>query len=262
MPDRPVPPDLDLTYWQQVERLEALWADHLEKWPGPEKQSVTDRARPGDPPGSWRGEGDRFLSPEENAESDRLIALLREPEEMITKTLVQVQQDNLHGGRLEGIDHRLKGADRLKEKIADGLESEFSSSVADAAFEISDAVRYTFSFQRDDYVIGCEDVCDQLRDAGYRMTYSKNHWLADPQYKGINTRWETMTGARFELQLHTFESFHAKDELTHRSYGRLRSPDTSWDELPELEDYQRAVSRVIPEPRGIDGMHLGSERTP
>jgi hypothetical protein len=261
-PDRKRPPDLDLTYWQQVEHLEAIWADHREKWPEAEKQLATDRARPDDPPGSWRGEGDRYLSPEENAESDRLIGLLREPAEVTTKTLVQIQQDNIYGGRLEGIDHRVKGADRLKEKIADGLVSEFGSSVTDAVAGISDAVRYTFSFQRDDYVSGTEDVCHRLRDAGYRMTYGKDHWLADPQYKGINTRWETTNGGRFELQFHTFESFHAKENLTHRSYDRLRSPDTSWDELPELEAYQRAVSGAIPQPRGIDGMRLGSERTP
>ena len=44
------------------------------------------------------------------------------------------------------------------------------------------------------------------------MIYSKNHWRDDPEYKGINTRWITPEGQRFEVQFHTAESFHAKQQ--------------------------------------------------
>ena len=45
------------------------------------------------------------------------------------------------------------------------------------------------------------------------MYYSKNYW-ADPEYKGINTRWLTAEGQRFEVQFHTPDSFHAKHDVT------------------------------------------------
>ena len=67
------------------------------------------------------------------------------------------------------------------------------------------------------------------------MVYSKNHWRDDPEYKGINTRWVTPEGQRFEVQFHTAESYHAKQEVTHGSYERLRSPLTQDDERHGLD---------------------------
>ena len=58
------------------------------------------------------------------------------------------------------------------------------------------------------------------------MIYSKNHWRDDPEYKGINTRWVTPEGQRYEVQFHTAESFHAKQQVTHEAYERLRNPLT------------------------------------
>ena len=69
-------------------------------------------------------------------------------------------------------------------------------------------------------------------------------------YKGINTRWVTQEGQRFEVQFHTPESFHAKQNVTHRAYERLRNLLTSDAERGELESFQREVSSRIelPEP--------------
>ena len=46
------------------------------------------------------------------------------------------------------------------------------------------------------------------------MYYSKNYWT-HPEYKGVNTRWATPDGQRFEVQFHTPDSFHAKHHVTH-----------------------------------------------
>ena len=37
---------------------------------------------------------------------------------------------------------------------------------------------------------------------GHEMYYSKN-WWANSEYKGVNTRWVTAEGQRFEVQFHT-----------------------------------------------------------
>ncbi len=39
---------------------------------------------------------------------------------------------------------------------------------------------------------------------GYEMCQSRNSW-DDAEYKGINTRWVTEGGQRFEVQFHTPE---------------------------------------------------------
>ena len=104
----------------RVKHFESLWKAHLERWPEPDEGSAAaDRSRPDDPPGSWRGAGDRYLGPEQNAEADRIIELLRTPEKAVTELLQKIQQDNPYGGYLVGLGHRLKGEDRLKEKIVD-----------------------------------------------------------------------------------------------------------------------------------------------
>jgi hypothetical protein len=58
----------------------------------------------------------------------------------------------------------------------------------------------------------------------------------------------TPDGQRFEVQFHTPESFHAKHEVTHVAYERLRHPATSVAERRELMDFQREVSSWVPVP--------------
>ena len=78
---------------------------------------------------------------------------------------------------------------------------------------------------------------------------STNYW-GDPEYKGINTRWITQQGQRFEVQFHTPESFHAKEVLTHKAYERIRDTTTSRPELRELHAFQRELSAWIQVPDG------------
>jgi hypothetical protein len=239
-------PEVD--YWDRVEEFERLWEQHVERWPGA-PEGERDWSRPGDPPGSWRGEGDRYLSPERNAEADQLIAALRAPEPDVTTMLRAIERDNTHGARLAGLEHRIKGTQRLKEKIVEKMRKELKSGLADVVSEISDAVRYTFSFDQNRYITGCDDIRERLKSAGCRATYSQDHWRGD-EYKGINTRWVTSAGERFELQFHTRESFHAK-QLTHHAYKRLRLPETSRSERSELHAFQREVSAAVPVPPGV-----------
>jgi len=81
------------------------------------------------------------------------------------------------------------------------------------------------------------------------MFYGRNSW-GDPEYKGINTRWVTPEGQRFEVQFHTPESYHAKQEITHEAYERIRNPLTNDDERSELKAFQREVTSWIPVPEG------------
>src|SRR5579859_156184 len=259
-PDRlpPDPPESD--FWGKVPWLRALWRDHVARWP--ERPPRPDRVRPEDLPGSWRGDGDRCLSAEDNAEADRQIGLLRRPEEAVTGLLTRIEHDNPHAGVLVGLDHRLKGPDRLKEKIADKLGIKGVAGAADAVKTINDAIRYTFCFGGDHYVRGHDDVQARLESAGCRMTYRKNHWPDDPHYKGINSRWTTPDRGRFELQFHTRESFYAKEQLTHPAYRRLRQPTTTAPERRELLAFQSKVSAAVPEPAEVRRVTDFKVRTP
>jgi hypothetical protein len=246
------------SFWEQVPRLEALWKSHIARWPD---KPATKAVRDGDPPGSWRGRGDQYLNPEQHAQAKQLISDLQRPEEKITGVLQEIERDNTHGGVLAGLKHCLKGEDRLKEKIAEKAEGDLGIGLTEVASKISDAVRYTICLTGEDYVGGYVEIRQKIESAGYQMIYSKNHWLDDPEYKGVNTRWRTPDGGRFELQFHTAESFYAKENLTHDSYDRLRAPDSLRAEQRELHAYQRLVSGAIQRPSRVHEIANSREPT-
>jgi hypothetical protein len=247
-PERPGPP-----LWLHVPRLKALWADHVKRWQDDRgKQADGASRRPAcDPPGSWRGSGDQYLNPDAKARADDVIKSLQLCEPRVTETLKAIEKDAEYGGLLVGLDHRLKDADRLREKIADKMAVKPGTGPADVAAGIVDAVRYTFCFGDDSYVRGCRDVQRRLTAKGYELVYQRNHWVADVQYKGINCRWKTPDGHMFELQFHTAESFFAKESLTHPAYRRGRRPTTSRAELAALTAFQRDVCEVVTMPAEI-----------
>jgi hypothetical protein len=233
-----------------VPRFLQTWAAHERTWPADRQTSAVDRSK--DPPGAWRGDGNQVLDPERHAQANDAIADVRRAEKPITEHLQQVEPVNAAGGWLEGLEHRLKGEDRLKEKIADLAETGAPDApVESVARQIPDAIRYTFCAEADDYVLAYRAVKGQLEDRGYSMTYAENHWPRE-EYKGINTRWLTSEGRRFELQFHTPESFHAKQQITHLSYERLRNPLTSDGERSKLSTFQREVCAWIDMPDGAD----------
>jgi hypothetical protein len=249
-PDRPDQPAESGRYWDQVPAFRQRWADHLARWPD-ERTGAAGPDRPatgGDPPGSWRGRGGQYLSPEQHTAVREVLAGTRAAEQQISADLRAVERDNAHGARLAGWEYRLKGEERIKEKVAAKIEHEPGRSPEDALRGINDAIRYTFLARSDSYADVYQDVGALLRDRGYTMVYSKNHWLDDPEYKGINTRWAAPSGQRFEVQFHTSESLHAKQEITHDSYDRIREPTTGRPERRALEDFQRSVSAAIPMP--------------
>jgi hypothetical protein len=246
-PDRQVDA-VQRNYWSEVPRFLRAWTDHVRRWPAELVTAVVDRSR--DPAGSWRGDGNQYLDPERHAQTKDVIGGLRRTERKLTEHVREAERDNTCSGWLEGLEYRLKGEDRLKEKIAEKIAHQPNRAPAEVARQTSDAIRYTFCFESASYSDGYRDVKQRLEAREYRMVYSKNHWRDDLEYKGINTRWATLEGQRFEVQFHTPESYHAKQEVTHGSYERLRNPLTQDDERQELRLYQREVCRSIGVPEG------------
>jgi hypothetical protein len=232
-------------YWREVPRFEQAWEDHVRRWPEDKVAAAVDRSR--DPEGSWRGDGNQYLDPEQHAQAKTEIARVQRTEEALTKHMTDTERET-SSGWLEGLDHRRKGEDRLKEKIAEKIEHEPDRTPEESVSTINDAVRYTFCFESDNYADGYWDVKERLESSDYRMIFSKNHWSGDSEYRGINTRWVTGDGQRFEVQFHTPESLHAKQEVTHSAYERSRNPLTGRSEWRELGAFQREVCSFIVEP--------------
>ncbi len=233
-----------------------MWTEYQRRWPREERAQVD---RPDDPPGSWRGEGNRVLDPAPNgrveSECDRIAELERDKISPAMRA-TESQDPDRH---LIGFDeHRLKGRDRIKEKIY-GLIKEQSFSPEQAVSHVPDAIRYTFQYQEARYTQGVLADIARLKDQGFELDKLKNSWSGD-QYKGINSQWiEPDTGQRFEVQFHTRISFEAK-QLTHDAYKRLRSQQADVFEELVLEAFQKKVTAEVPVPPGADGIPDYPER--
>jgi hypothetical protein len=236
----------DRTYWDDVPRFMDMRASLEQRWPS-DQRVAPDRSA--DPPGSYRSDGGFYLDTERHVEATAAIGRMRQAEPKISDDVQAAGRENAHGGWVEGFDRRLKGEGRLKEKIAVQIAVEPDKPPSEILRKVPDAIRYTFCFQPATYTSGYYDIKERMESFGYRM-YQSTGWWDDPEYKGVNTRWVTAEGQRFEVQFHTPESYHAKQYVTHDAYKRLRNPLTSHEERSELEAFQREVSSRIQIPDG------------
>jgi hypothetical protein len=232
--------------WQeQTAESRWMWSEYQRKWPPTERPSAD---RPTGPLGSWHGDGNKLLEPAENsrveAECDRIA---KREEERISPAMraVESQDSDRH---LIGFEHRLKGHDRIKEKVY-GMIKELSFRPEDAVSHVPDAIRYTLAYREARYTQGVWADIERLKGEGFKLQKLKNSWSGD-EYKGINSQWiEPDTGQRFEVQFHTRISFEAK-QLTHTAYERLRTKQADVFEELVLEAFQKKVTADVPVPPG------------
>jgi len=225
---------------EAVPGLRAAWENHKERYPERSRPTPHTTAD-----GSWVAGPHRRLSPEQNAEASKACAdLADEGRRDILPALKRVESAEAER-RLAGLKHMLKGEDRLKEKIADFMQSP-EATVKDALGIVPDAVRFTFTYSPQRYAGGVLTDVERLKAEGFELIKLKNLWASE-QYKGINTQWRRPeTGLRFEVQFHTPESLDAK-ELTHEAYERIRASPPP-EEQEQLEHFQRTANALLVTP--------------
>jgi len=228
-----------------IPKLRAAWEEHLERYP--EQERVVPGTRPD---GSWGTGTDRMLTAERNAEASQVCEEIRQQgKEVIFPAMKRIEAADPRR-YLAGLEHMLKGEDRLKEKAAERLRYHPDMTVAQAITEVPDAVRFTLAYSENRYTQGVRDDVERLKAEGFELIKLKNLWAKD-QYKGINSQWRDRdSGLLIETQFHTQTSFEAK-ELTHQAYERIRAPATSKEEELLLENYQRVATARVPVPPDV-----------
>jgi hypothetical protein len=222
-----------------------MWSEYQRKWPRAERPPI-DRSK--DPAGSWRVDRTKLLDAADNsrveAECDRIAKCEKEKISPAMRA-IESQDPDRH---LTGFEHRLKGRDRIKEKVYDRIKL-LKHSPEEAVSHVSDTIRYTFQYQESRYTQGVWNDIERLKGEGFKLHKLKNYW-SDDQYKGINSTWiEPDTGQRFEVQFHTRISFEAK-QLTHPAYERIRTKQADAFEELVLEAFQKKVTADVPVPPG------------
>jgi hypothetical protein len=242
-------------------RLRAEWEEHKDSYPERVRASPRTEAD-----GTWVCGEYRRLDPEQNTEASKAHAdLADEAGRHILPALQRIEAADPER-KLAGLEHMVKGEDRLKEKIADAWHGRPSLSASQVVSMVPDAVRFTLSYSSERYAEGVLADVDRLKSEGFELIKLKNLWHTE-QYKGINSQWfRSQTGTRFEMQFHTPESLEAK-ELTHEAYERIRAnaalPVAEQDlvEERELERFQQRVNARIATPPGTDRIKDFPEKT-
>jgi hypothetical protein len=251
----------DRDAWAEaVPGLQATWEEHKERYP--ERVRASPHT---EPDGTWICGEHRRLDPEQNTEASKAHAdLADEADRHILPALRRIEVAD-PDRRLAGLEHMVKGEDRLKEKLADAWHARPGLTSRQVLGMVPDAVRSTLTYSAEHYAEGILADVGRLKAEGFELIKLKNLWHAD-QYKGINSQWfRSETGTRFEMQFHTLESLEAK-ELTHEAYERLRAnavlPVDEQDlvEEQELENFQRRVNALIATPPGTDRINDFPER--
>jgi hypothetical protein len=237
--------DADRGSWAEaLPSLRATWEQHQDRYP--ERERATPQTHSD---GSWSSGETRRLTPEQNAEATKACADIHDEGKRVAfPAMRQIEAAN-PDCRLAGLEHMLKGEDRLKEKVADAIRGRPGLTATQALSIIPDPVRFTLEHSPDRYADGVIADVEHLKEIGFEELKLKNLW-SDEQYKGINSQWRRPeTGLRMEVQFHTPASLEAK-ELTHKAYERIRNPDTSPAERDELEAFQRRVNALLDTPPG------------
>ena len=177
---------------------------------------------------------------------DRGCERVRETEQTIVTPAmrrIEAQDPDRH---LVGLEHRLKGQDRIEEKVDFDMKK-WGVTAEQAFANVKDAIRYTLQYPDDKYSHGVRADIERIKAEGFELVEFRNSWTHE-EYKGINSRWQVPENAQlFEIQFHTQASFEAKQQ-THAAYERLRVLPDDHEEVHELRAYQRQLCARIPVP--------------
>jgi hypothetical protein len=170
--------DADRDPWAEaLPSLRAAWQEHEDQYP--ERARATPLTHMD---GSWSSGETRRLTPGQNSEATRACADIHdEGERVVFPAMLQIEAAG-STGQLVGLEHRLKGEDRLKEKIAERLRYSPDLSPRQAAAEVPDAVRFTVEYSESRYTDGVLADVERVQGAGYELLKLKNLWAKD-QYK-------------------------------------------------------------------------------
>lgn len=154
------------------------------------------------------------------------------------------------GGRMDGLEHRLKTRESIKSKIARKQEKYPGLPANQAGEKVLDGLRYTAVLPDESYVQGIHDTLDRLGASGFHPQETKNFWGNGDDYDGFHAIMRGPDGAAVELQFHTEASLAAKNKL-HPLFEQFRDSHDA-KERYQLWQKMKAITAKTPEPQGVE----------
>ena len=199
-----------------------------------------------------------FMSKEEfdkvynNTKKNLSVAARNEP--TITKDLKSIKGIVLHG-----LDFRLKQKKSAVEKVKrERIENKYKESWSDRKImnKMYDLVRYTQLVDKDTFVEQAQKTIDELKSRGYKIVQLKNYWRPEVNggtnpYRGINMKWKSPGGQKFELQFNTENNLTVKDKM-HDIYNKQRILKEGSKEWSDLNNESLKLTKLFDNPKDIE----------
>ncbi|MEU7768502.1 hypothetical protein AB0B25_25790 [Nocardia sp. NPDC049190] len=156
---------------------------------------------------------------------------------------------NVRGGKPVGMEKRIKELGPYVERVERYIVDKPNCTMEEAALSPPDLLRYTARIPSGRYTSGVNDIVSGLKSKNYRLIRWKNTW-ASSGFKGVRSYWvDHRTGQRFEVQMHTPESYKAavKEHHIYEQRRRLRDQPAT---VAALEARSNTIFKKVPRPEG------------
>lgn len=182
------------------------------------------------------------------------LAKAKKEEPTITKDLKGIKGINLYG-----LDFRLKEKKSAVEKVKrERLENKYKENWHDRKIMsgMYDLVRFTQLVDKDTFVGQAQKTIDELKGRGYKVVELKNFWRKEVNrgknpYRGINMKWKSPDGQKFELQFNTKNNLTVKDKM-HDIYNKQRILKEGSKEWEELNNESLKLTKLFDNPKDIE----------
>ena len=225
----------------------------------PEKETrMSYERRKSDAEKKSEPEKKEFMSKEEfdkvynNTKKNLSVAAKSEP--TITKDLKGIKDIVLYG-----LDFRLKEKKSAVEKVKrERIENKYKENWHDRKImnRMYDLVRYTQLVDKDTFVEQAQKTIDELKGRGYKIVELKNFWRKEVNkgknpYRGINMKWKSPDGQKFELQFNTKNNLTVKDKM-HDIYNKQRILEAGSKEWEDLNNESLKLTKLFDNPKDIE----------
>lgn len=158
------------------------------------------------------------ITAESRSAAKELLTKRKSEEPGITNLVVESVTNK--GGKMEGLDFRLKSEESLARKIAtDSAKNKIS--IEHAVKDITDVNRYTGIFSKESLINNAQLVDKNIQASGFTLIKVKNTFGQPGAYQGLHYIYQHPNGRIFELQFHTPESIKIKNQA-HKLYETSR----------------------------------------
>lgn len=198
-------------------------------------------------------------------EAQEAYTSIRLLEPLISREVKQVVSEL--GNQMIGLEYAAKTGTSVADKLARAKENAAKDNTTfyptDSLRGMKDLIRYTEVCPHDDIITTTNKTITAMKEHNYLLSGIKNYYkkpFKSTGYMGIHLNFISPYGQEIELQIHSKESFHAKQE-GHVLYERIRIISSPTPEkecliqeirkihgsVPKCADYQTIDNYTMPQ---------------